>query len=286
VSAALPFGVFDELLKDPCNAMPAAELQALFTSAGVGQLSAAQLEQARAIAMRVRPTNTARAAIEAAMACAGLPVPADEGRWGAAFSAIARVWASKWNERAYVSCRKAGIDHSLLQMAVLIQEVVQPQYAFVLHTVNPVTGDAGEIYGELVCGLGETLVGNYPGRALSFSAPKSDLRSPRTLGFPSKAVALLCPETLIFRSDSNGEDLEGYAGAGLYDSVTMDAAYEARVDYSRDAIVLDATFRRDMLARIVQVGAAVEEALGVPQDIEGVVREDGAIFVVQTRPQV
>ena len=202
VSAALPFGVFDELLKDPCNAMPAAELQALFTSAGVGQLSAAQLEQARAIAMRVRPTNTARAAIEAAMACAGLPVLADEGRWGAAFSAIARVWASKWNERAYVSCRKAGIDHSLLQMAVLIQEVVQPQYAFVLHTVNPVTGDAGEIYGELVCGLGETLVGNYPGRALSFSAPKSDLRSPRTLGFPSKAVALLCPETLIFRSDS------------------------------------------------------------------------------------
>jgi alpha-glucan,water dikinase len=28
-------------------------------------------------------------------------------------------------------------------------------------------------------------------------------------------------DSLIFRSDSNAEDLEGYAGAGLYDSVTM-----------------------------------------------------------------
>jgi len=33
---------------------------------------------------------------------------------------------------------------------------------------------------------------------------------------------MFVPESLIFRSDSNGEDLEGYAGAGLYDSITMD----------------------------------------------------------------
>jgi hypothetical protein len=29
----------------------------------------------------------------------------------------------------------------------------------------------------------------------------------------------LAEDSLIFRSDSNGEDLEGFAGAGLYDSV-------------------------------------------------------------------
>lgn len=48
--------------------------------------------------------------------------------------------------------------------------------------------------------------------------------NPQLLGYPSKSVALTVPETLIFRSDSNGEDLEGYAGAGLYDSVTMDVS--------------------------------------------------------------
>jgi len=31
---------------------------------------------------------------------------------------------------------------------------------------------------------------------------------------------------------------------------------------------------------------AIEEALGDPQDVEGVVDPNGNIFVVQTRPQV
>eukprot|EP00793_Prasinoderma_coloniale_P005007 PRCOL_00000768-RA len=288
-SAALPFGVFDELLKERVNAAPAQKLAALASSGAA--LTNEQLEEARAAAQAVRPSPEAAAAIKAAMQQAGLPMPVGEERWEAAFAAAARVWASKWNERAYVSCRKAGIDHNNLSMAVLIQEVVQPQYAFVLHTSNPVTGDSDEIYGELVFGLGETLVGNYPGRALSFTARKGAGKgaiegAPRTMGFPSKSAALLCPETLIFRSDSNGEDLEGYAGAGLYDSVTMDESYEVRVDYSADPIVLDSAYRATTLERIAAVGAAVEEALGSPQDIEGVVRADGEIFVVQTRPQV
>ena len=39
------------------------------------------------------------------------------------------------------------------------------------------------------------------------------------LALPSKRQGLFAPVegTLIARSDTNGEDLEGYAGAGLYD---------------------------------------------------------------------
>ena len=58
------------------------------------------------------------------------------------------------------------------------------------------------------------------------------------------------------------------------------------MDYSADPIVLDSAFRANTLERIAAVGAAVELALGAPQDIEGVARADGEIFVVQTRPQV
>lgn len=32
--------------------------------------------------------------------------------------------------------------------------------------------------------------------------------------YPSKGEGMFVPESLIFRSDSNGEDLDGYAGAG------------------------------------------------------------------------
>jgi hypothetical protein len=49
-------------------------------------------------------------------------------------------------------------------------QVVPAQYAFVVHTADPLTGDAGTTVGELVVGMGEALVGNLPGRALSFSA--------------------------------------------------------------------------------------------------------------------
>ena len=52
--------------------------------------------------------------------------------------------------------------------------------------------------------------------------------------FPSKSDGMFVPESLIFRSDSNGEDLEGYAGAGLYDSITMDTTKLQKVDYNGD----------------------------------------------------
>ena len=52
--------------------------------------------------------------------------------------------------------------------------------------------------------------------------------------FPSKSDGMFVPESLIFRSDSNGEDLEGYAGAGLYDSITMDTTELKKVDYGED----------------------------------------------------
>jgi len=48
----------------------------------------------------------------------------------------------------------------------------------------------------------------------------------------------------LSRSDSNGEDLEGYAGAGLYESITMDETQLVRVDYNDDPITKDPEFRR------------------------------------------
>lgn len=48
----------------------------------------------------------------------------------------------------------------------------------------------------------------------------------------------------ICRSDSNGEDLEGYAGAGLYESITMDETQLVRVDYNDDPITNNPEFRK------------------------------------------
>lgn len=72
---------------------------------------------------------------------------------------------------------------------------------------------AEELYSELVPVRGETLVGNYPGRALVFTARRG--AEPAVISFCSKSTWLKTQERPIFRSDSNGEDLEGFAGAGL-----------------------------------------------------------------------
>ena len=210
------------------------------------------------------------------------------------------MWASKWNDRAFVSLRNVGIDHGDLRMSVLVQPVVDADYAFVIHTVNPSTGDAGELYAEVVMGLGEVLVGNYPGRALSFAVKKAspaeaaagtkhaaDGARPRVIA----SRANPCCSRFHARPSSSARTptakiSRGYAGAGLYESVPMDKEETVHADYSSDPLVWDAAFQSDLLARIAEAGVAIEAALdGVPQDIEGVVK-DGEIYVVQTRPQV
>jgi hypothetical protein len=55
------------------------------------------------------------------------------------------VWASKYNARALLSMRKAGLDFRDLRMAVLVQRVVPAAYAFVIHTRNPATGAPDEV---------------------------------------------------------------------------------------------------------------------------------------------
>ena len=177
------------------------------------------------------------------------------------------------------------LDHDYLSMAVLVQEIVNADYAFVIHTTNPSSGDSSEIYAEVVKGLGETLVGAYPGRAMSFVCKKNDLDSPKVLGFPSKPIGLFIKRSIIFRSDSNGEDLEGYAGAGLYDSVPMDEEDEVILDYTTDPLITDQGFQKSILSSIARAGHAIEELYGSPQDVEGAVKE-GKLYVVQTRPQM
>ena len=53
-------------------------------------------------------------------------------------------------------------------MAVLVQRLVEAEYAFVVHTVNPSNDDKDYMYAEVVVGLGETLVlGLYSGSIMA-----------------------------------------------------------------------------------------------------------------------
>ena len=114
---------------------------------------------------------------------------------------------------------------------------------------------------------------------MSFVTKNSYLNQVKVLGYPSKLIGLFITQFIIFRCDSNGEDIEGYAGDGLYESVLMDEEEKRTIDYSSDPLVVDHNFRWSILSKIAQVGLQVEELYGSPQDVEGVVK-DGEIYVV------
>jgi len=277
VSATIPYGIFERMLADPANDGIAEELSEI--------LETGDLAEARNfIVDELTISGSVEGTLAKTLAAAGAPELA--GDWQ---RALKGVWASKWTDRAISSRKQMNVPDDVLFLAVLVQPIVPARYAFVIHTQSPLPGaKKDEQLVELCVGLGESLVSNSPGRALSASVGPSG--QPSTLHvFPSKPDGVFAPDggTLIFRSDSNGEDLEGFAGAGLYDSITAHALMHRTVSYADEPLLFDAAFRESMLRKLYDLGRLVEASFaGAAQDIEGAVHTDGSLVVTQSRPQV
>ena len=276
-SIALPFGVFEKTLGSAENRELAQQQAALLQQAF--REPELYLPQLRQLLQGLSVPAALRDALLTTWREAGLP----QTDWNLIWQTTKEVWASKWNERAWYSRTALNIDHDDLMMAVLIQQVIAADYAFVIHTVNPLNGRDDELLAEVVPGLGETLVGNYPGRAMGFVCNKRNLES-TLISYPGKSLGLY-GSGVIFRSDSNGEDLERFAGAGLYDSFLAEPPRQRLLDYTGDPLVWDRDYREQILRNIARIGLEVEQACGSAQDIEGAVQQ-GDFFVVQTRAQV
>lgn len=168
-------------------------------------------------------------------------------------------------------------------MAVLVQEIIPAEYAYVIHTSNPTNGEENEVYVESCLGLGEALVSKMPGQALSFTFDKRTEQG-HINAYPNKPIGLKATG-FIFRSDSNSEDLAGFAGAGLFDSYPMHETSEFRIAYNKERLLNDKSFRLNFMNNIAKIGVGIEDLYGQPQDIEGAYF-NGKFYVVQTRPQV
>mmetsp|Transcript_45605 Transcript_45605/g.105831 ORF Transcript_45605/g.105831 Transcript_45605/m.105831 type:complete len:1246 (-) Transcript_45605:265-4002(-) len=274
-SVTIPYRMFERMLKLPVNEGIEEELEEI--------LQTNDLAEARKFVVDyLAVSEEIEQALVAALAAAGAPAPS--GDWQ---RALKGVWASKWTDRAVSSRKQMCVADEVLFLAVLVQPIAPAAYAFVIHTKSPLPSAASdEQLIELCVGLGESLVSNSPGRALSASVSP---QASTVHVFPSKPDGVFTPDggTLIFRSDSNGEDLEGFAGAGLYDSITVTPCTHRTVSYADEPLMFDAGFREAMLRKLYDLGRLVEANFGgAPQDIEGAVLADGSLVVTQSRPQV
>lgn len=286
-SVALPNGAMLKAMSDPANAELQTEYQRFLAKIRKAKPGDIRLcIKLREVIMSLEAPAGLEEALRGTLDDLGC-LNIDEALPGA-WEAVKGVWASVWNERAHLARLKLRLDIDDVDMAVLCQKVVDADYAFVIHTVNPVSGDKNEIYAEAVVGLGETLVGNAPGQALGFTVRKDvdmDKAVPNVRSYPSKSTALMGGD-YIFRSDSNAEDLEGFAGAGLHDSIPLVKNEILDIDYSVEPLMNDDNFRNEIMRGIAKIGLEIENIMGgLPQDIEGVY-SDGEFYVVQARPQV
>ncbi|OSX68815.1 hypothetical protein BU14_2213s0002, partial [Porphyra umbilicalis] len=310
-SRAIPAGALSKVLAHGANAGAAAAyaagLDRLDAAGGDAAAAVAAAAPLAPILNGLACPPALRGALRGVLADLGADGAAADARAPAAWAAVKRVWASVWGARAVLSRAKARIPHRAVAMAVLCQAVIDAEYAFVAHTTHPVSGDPAVAYVEVVVGLGEALVGNAPGSALGFTFRKvpdagggdgggdggggvggggdgggggggggsddDDNGASRVtvVTYPSKLVAITGGEYL-FRSDSNAEDLDGFAGAGLYDSIPLVPTVEVPVDYGAERLVTDDAFREALCGRLGRLCVAVEAALGGPQDVEGCVK--------------
>lgn len=298
-SIALPYGSFEDVLASKSNTKVLAKMKELEKAASESYSNqdhvamSSHLKELRELVENGLDPSEALDSLITELATHFMEqldgnesVPdAEDSLW----TAVCQVWASTWTDRAFSFRSRMSMPKP--KMAVLMQPVIPARYAFVLHTVSPVSKDEDEMYGEVVCGLGETLVsGSYSGRAFSFNAKKGNPDSARVLSFPSKRIGLFTGSqpALFVRSDSSGEDREDFAGAGQYDSVTTGRGRteERFVDYSAEPLVWSDEERSQLLEKLVRCGTSVEQSFAGPVDIEGVVTEDGSITIVQARPQI
>lgn len=78
----------------------------------------------------------------------------------AVLAAVRDCWGSLWTPRA-VAYRQRREDGSPVALAVVVQEMVDAQWAGVMFTADPVTGRRDRVVIESVPGLGETLVSGH-----------------------------------------------------------------------------------------------------------------------------
>jgi len=71
---------------------------------------------------------------------------------------VSRCWASLFTERAVTYRVRNGVDHRKVQMAVVVQQMVDAQASGILFTADPMTGNRKVVSVEATFGPGEALV--------------------------------------------------------------------------------------------------------------------------------
>ena len=177
---------------------------------------------------------------------------------------IAKVWASLFNSRAIINRRKLNIETKLAKMSVIVMQMTEPDFCYVIHTINPINGNKNEVYIELAIGLGETLAqSNQKG----------------------------APYRLIFNRNDNSLNILNLSSYSY--EMERKTSNMRMIEYRNEELTKSEDFINKVGKRLGKIGIMIEEKISkekVGQDIEGnYMKINGNIenfYIVQTRPEI
>ena len=167
--------------------------------------------------------------------------------------AVQKCWASLFTARAIFYRAKHGFEHMKVEIAVIVQKMVNSEKSGVAFSCDPVTGDLDKIVIEAGFGLGEAIVSGeinpdlYVVDKKTFKILKKEIKEQRIL-----------------------KTRDPYSGRNVTLAVPPE---KVRAQKLSDKEIVE-------LAKVVK---SIEDYYKFPQDIEWAI-EEGRIFIVQTRP--
>lgn len=163
---------------------------------------------------------------------------------------ISRCLASLYTDRAVTYRIQNGLDHSKVQIAVVVQRMVFPQAAGVLFTADPITSNRKVSSIDASFGLGEALVS----------------------GMVNADIYKVCSGKVINKKISTKK----LAVYGLKAGGTK--AQEVELERQNKQVLED-----DQILQLERIGRKIEKHFGCPQDIEWCLVQD-TFYIVQSRP--
>jgi len=164
---------------------------------------------------------------------------------------VRECWASLFTQRAIYYRQEHGFDHSAVNIAVVIQQMVDAEKSGVMFTSHPSTGDATMII-EAAWGLGEAVVSG----AVSPDNYVID-RDDRSMD-----VTIAEKKVMHEKDEATGQTIER----------------EVPEDKRTQRVVSD-----NEIDALMDLGERVEDHYGEPQDVEWAI-VDGDVYMLQSRP--
>ncbi|MCL7417261.1 MAG: phosphoenolpyruvate synthase [Halalkalicoccus sp.] len=165
---------------------------------------------------------------------------------------VRECWASLFTQRAIYYRKQQGFDSEEVNIAVVVQRMVDAEKSGVMFTSHPSTGDPRIIL-EAAWGLGEAVV--------SGSVSPDNYVVDRESG-EIEEETIATKKLQCVRDEESGETVE------------IEVPEE-----KREARVLE----DEEIATLIELGTRVEDHYGTPQDVEWAI-VSGEVFMLQSRP--